>query len=96
MDVYFANTIQTPMYSPKTGRLLGYDIAPIEDYILRDNEGDWEDINGNIKEAYYRGSIFVEATYDFISNPREIEAVLEASVPADQIFGGGGNNHEVM
>lgn len=32
---------------------------------------------------------------DFVANPREFYTVPESSVPADQIFGGGGNNHEI-
>jgi hypothetical protein len=100
---YFPNTTQEAYYSDTTGDLRQYIIAPVEGYVLRDNAGDWDEIinfetmETVRKEAYYRGTISVGKNYDFAANPREIEAVLESTVPADQIFGGGGNNdHEVM
>lgn len=100
---YFPNTTQQAYYSDTDGNLMQYVISPVEGYVLRDNAGDWDEIidfgtmEAVRKEAYYRGTISVSKNYDFEANPREIEAVLETSVPADQIFGGGGNNdHEVM
>lgn len=79
-----------------------YYITPNEGYVLRDNRRDWVDINPDTgdetpMEGYMRGTISVAATYDFTANPYDIRAVLESSVPADQIFGGSGNNNqEVM
>lgn len=99
---YFPNTTQQAYYSDTTNVLVTYRIYPNEGYVLRDNKGDWDEtdpITGETThyEAHYKGSTSVGANYDFATNPREIEAVLETSVPADQIFGGGGNNdHEVM
>lgn len=100
---YFPNTTQQAYYDDITNVLRTYRITPVEGYVLRDNMGDWDDIidfetmETVRKEAYYRGSVSVAKNYDFEANPREIEAVLETSVPADQIFGGDGNNdHEVM
>lgn len=94
---YFPNTTQVASYSNSTNKLLSYRITPNEGYVLRDNMSDWEVINPEtmevtIKQAYCRGTISVSANYDFEANPREIEAVLETSVPADQIFGGGNND----
>ena len=46
--------------------------------------------------GYTRGSATCAADYDFVANPREFYAVPADSVPADQIFGVGNNDHEVM
>ena len=85
-----------------------YVITPISGYVLHDNTRDWtepvevEDEYGNIIEqdvsylGYTRGSATCGPNYNFTTNPREFYAVPEDSVPADQIFGGGNNDHEVM
>lgn len=99
---YFPNTTQKAYYDDITNVLRTYRISPVEGYVLRDNKGDWDETDTITREtthyeSHYKGSTSVGANYDFEANPREIEAVLETSVPADQIFGGGGNNdHEVM
>jgi hypothetical protein len=79
-----------------------YTITPNAGYVLHDNVGDLvieDEITGEeIKTlAFFRGTCTCGANYDFTVNSREFYAVLESSVPADQIFGGGdNNNHEVM
>lgn len=72
-----------------------YLIIPVIGYVLHDSKRDTTDANGDIVCGYTTGTATVAATYDFISNPRELYAVPADSVPPDQIFGGGGN-HEVM
>lgn len=79
-----------------------YSITPNEGYVLHDNAYDvWYDIEGNeltepIK-GYRRTTATCGANYDFVANPREFYAVPENEVPADQIFGGSGNNEpEIM
>ena len=104
VTAYYDNTIQQAYYDNNTNELLVYDIAPVSGYVLHDNTRDFEmpDFANNpdvfiFKLGYTRGSTSVPADYDFEANPRELYAVLESEVPADQIFGGGDNNdHEVM
>jgi len=77
-------------------------VSAIDGYVLHDNSGNWFEIDPITgeeieKEAYYGGTRSVAAYYDFVANPRELYAVPENSVPADQVFGGGGNsNHETI
>lgn len=77
----------------------GYAITAIDGYVLHDNMGDWteaDEITGEeiVKKAYYGGTVTCGANYDFVANPREFYAVLESTVPENQIFGGVNNNHE--
>jgi hypothetical protein len=51
---------------------------------------------GEIILGYRTSTASCPASYDFTTNPREFYAVLESSIPADQIFGGGNNGHETM
>jgi hypothetical protein len=71
-----------------------YAITAIEGYVLHDNSGNWFDMEGNECEAYYRGTVTCPASYDFTANPRKFYAIPENEAPADQIFGGGGNDQE--
>ncbi len=78
-----------------------YEITPNNGYVLHDKGRDWVDIDPEteeetIKLGFTRGTASCPATYDFVANPREFYAVLETSVPTDQIFGGVNNDHEVM
>jgi hypothetical protein len=76
----------------------GYRLTPVEGYVLHDHEScdtvtDFETGETTVYHYYYR------AAYMALNNPPEawtIEAVPEADVPADSIFGGGNNNTEVM
>ena len=95
------NTTMTKLYRDDT--FIAYKTTPIDGYVLHDNGFDIYtdfDMDGNpIGEpilGYGRGTVSCPANYDFTANPREFYAVPEDSVPADQIFGGGDNNHEVM
>ena len=80
------------------GRHLSYRLTPKEGYVLHSPSLDVEvqdPMTGetHIEQYYYRmRSITVAqpvSTWDW-------HAVLESSVPADMIFGGGNNDHEVM
>ena len=76
-------------------------ITPVDGYVLHDKARDWTDIDPITGEevlyrGYTTGTASCAASYDFTANPREFYAVPESEVPADQIFGGGDNDHEVM
>ena len=74
-----------------------YVITPIEGYVLHDKAGDYPDpVTGENTLAFFVGSCSCAASYDFDVNPREFYAVPADSIPADQIFGGVNNDHEVM
>ena len=87
----------------RNGEVIGYSITPIDGYVLHDKQRDWYndyDEDGNGIGEVYLGYTALGATcpanYDFAVNPREFYAVPENTVPADQIFGGVNNDHEVM
>jgi hypothetical protein len=79
-----------------------YTIAPAEGYVVHDNRldypvaDDYGEPTGEVILGYSEGMKSVSASYDFVANPYEIYAVPRNTVPEDQIFGGGNNNHEVM
>ena len=79
-----------------------YMITPNEGYVLHDSAFDtWIDIDGNELTEPILGFRTTTATcpvtYDFVVNSREFYTVPADSVPADQIWGGGGNNdHEII
>ena len=80
-----------------------YTITPNENYVLHDINYDEEILDeetleptGEVILGYRTSETIVPANYDFVVNPRELYAVLESSVPADQIYGGGNNDHEAM
>ena len=79
-----------------------YYITPVPGYVIHDNAADWEDVDPDTGEVitvnlgFRRGIVTCGVNYDFTANPREFYAVPEDSVPADHIFGGGGNDHEIM
>lgn len=81
-----------------------YTIKPIEGYVLHDKRMDEEVIDpvtmmptGEVRLGYRTAQASCNASYDFTVNPWEFYAVPRESVPADQIYGVGGNNeHEVM
>lgn len=69
-----------------------YTITPIDGYVLHDQKRDWIDMDPITGEetpylGYTTGTATCAMNYDFNTNPREFYAVLETSVPADQIFG---------
>ena len=78
-----------------------YRITPIDGYVIHDKTAEWVDMDLDTgewitKPGYKSGTVSCGANYDFVVNPREFYAVLASSVPADQIFGGGNNNAEIM
>ena len=80
-----------------------YLITPIDGYVLHDKSFDspvYDEITqeetGEVILGYRKTTASCAASYNFATNPREFYAVTEGSVPADQIFGGGDNDHEVM
>lgn len=103
-----ANTIMQKRFIDGVFKV--YTITPSEGYVLHDNALDFgaldpeiggplydEDGNEVMLEGFTGGTCTCAAAYDFVANPRGFYAKLESEVPADQIFGGVGNNdHEVM
>ena len=81
-----------------------YEITPIDGYVLHDSRMDSPEYDeetmtetGITLNGYRRSTASCPATYDFVTNPWGFYAVPESDVPADRIFGGGGNdNHEIM
>ena len=86
-----------------------YVIGAIDGYVLHDKSYDFgaldpefggplfdEEGNEVMLPGYTSGTVTCAANYNFVTNPREFYAVPEDSVPADQIFGGTGGNHEIM
>lgn len=92
----------TTMYKKlRDGVHTTYAITAVDGYVLHDKGRDWTEINPEtgeevLKLGYTTGTATCAANYDFTANPREFYAVLENAVPADQIFGGNNNDHEVM
>ena len=85
----------------ETGVIKSYRITPVDGYVLHDNARDWEEEDPETLEmvtklGYTTGTASCGGNYDFTANPREFYAVPADSVPADQIFGGVNNDHEVM
>lgn len=80
-----------------------YTIEPIAGYVLHDKRMDEEVIDpvtmmptGEVRLGYRTAQASFPANYNFAVNPWEFYAVPRESVPADQIYGGGNNDHEVM
>lgn len=80
-----------------------YNITPVAGYVLHDSSYDYPEVDpetweetGRVLLGYRTSTASVAANYDFTANPREFYAVPADSIPADQIFGGANNDHEVM
>lgn len=89
------------VYENSAGVRLAYYIYPVENYVLHDSRKDWTEIDEETgEEILYEGfatyGVSVPITYDFTENPFNLYTKLASEVPADQIFGGGNNEHEVM
>lgn len=96
-----ANVLVERGYSDGVHKI--YRLSAIEGYVLHDNgydmpilDEDTLEETGEVILGYTAGTVSCWYNYDFAANPREFYAVLETEVPADQIFGGGGNDHEIM
>ena len=103
VDPVYENTTMKASYND-SNVLRTYRIYPIEGYVLHSSSLDVEvfdpetgESTGEILPGFYPYPAFVTVgyNYDFAANPKQIYAVPEDSVPADQIFNNGGN-HEVM
>lgn len=98
----YENTTMQKVFLDGVHRL--YEITPVEGYVLRDKELDAVDYDPFIGEEISRQIWYTSSTaqclanYDFVTNPREFEAVLRSEVPDGcGILGGGSNNdHEIM
>lgn len=93
------NTVMQIMYIDGNPRV--YTIIPANGFVLHDNTLDWTGVDFNTYEevfylGYTVGTVTCPVSYDFENNPREFYTVPADSVPADQIFGGVNNDHEVM
>lgn len=98
------------IYTNGQGVDLAYYITPIEGYVIHDKARDFQavdpdtfdplfDENGDpiMVQGFTTATASCGLNYDFEANPREFFTKPENEVPADQIFGGGGNNdHEIM
>ena len=100
-DVIPSNIENTTMKKAyDNGNFVSYRITPIEGYVLHDKARDYTDMNPDTMEetfklGYTTATASCGANYDFTANPREFYAVPADSVPADQIFGSGGNHKTV-
>lgn len=84
----------------RDGVVCSYFIKAVEGYVLHDKAlaipmpPDENGVESTLP-GYTAGEVSCAASYDFTANPREFYAVPRDSVPADQIFGGGDNDHEI-
>jgi hypothetical protein len=90
-------------YINSQGVFKAYYITPNDGYVLHDKNRDWYDIDPMTGEqneeptlGYTTGTATCAASYDFAANPREFYAVLRSTIPENQIFGVGDNEHEIM
>ena len=99
----YENTTMQAYYNSENV-LKSYYISPIEGYVLHVNSYDTEVIDeetgeptGEIILGYipYPAFTSVWHTYDFVTNPFNIYAVPQDTVPENQIFNNGGPEHEV-
>lgn len=87
----------TVMWEGKDGDVLKrYRIQAADGYVLHDKNRDYTDENGVLKLGYTTALASMAPNYDFTANPREFYAVPVGDVPADQIFGVGKPEHEIM
>lgn len=83
----------------KDGELNGYKAIPHTGYVMYSPSSDVftniDPMTGEeVTETYYCRLVGLPLNYNF--DNFDYIAVLESDVPADHIFGGGDNNHEVM
>lgn len=104
METLFENTTMYRRVDDTTNVLKGYRIYPIEGYVLHSTGYDVEvfdeetmEPTGEILPGFIPYPAFVQVgyNYDFEANPMQFYAVPQDSVPADQIFNNGSNDHEV-
>ena len=96
---YFENTTMREIRSDSTNELLGYDIAPVEGYVLNDNRTYGIRTNPETGEdeeypMYCSGSLSVWKNYNFETNPYDIYAVPRNEVPENSIYGHIGNDNK--
>lgn len=109
MPIIYEEVIPTPIENVTVKKALNngvhnaYTLKANEGYVLHDNTLDTPvydeytgEETGNIILGYSEGTKTCRANYDWDTNPREFYAVLRTDVPADQIYSGGNNDHEVI
>ena len=103
MVITYEEVTPTPIANTVVKKLMAdgvhrqYCIYPVEGYVIHDTRLDSPTPDGEDIILGYTGDMkSVGATYDFVANPFNIYAVPRDTVPEDQIFGGGNNNHEIM
>ena len=75
-----------------TNELSSYRARPNEGYVMYDPNDDIYDEEGNLIERKYFTLVGIPKFFNF--NLFSYIAVPRDTVPEDQIFGGGNNNHE--
>ena len=101
--ILFPNTTAREFNHPTTGRFLGWYVTPDPGYVLHEVTHDEEVLDeygnptGEVILGYTRATIFVEYSYNFELNERDIYAVLESEIEdPDHIHGGDDEpEHEV-
>lgn len=66
--------------------LMGYDIAPIEGYVLHNSAFDHYEETVLISRGYSPSSSSVESDYDFEANPYEIYAIEKDSIGENDVI----------
>ena len=103
VDAVYENTTMKAYYN-NSNVLTAYRIYPNEGFVLHDTQYDEHvlDDNGNetgvviLGYLPYPSFVSVGYNYDFTANPRQLYCVPSDTVPENQIFNNGGNDHEVM
>lgn len=90
-DARYENTTMREIQN-KEGLLMGYDIAPIDGYVLHnvvfdmhERNSETEDIGELISRGYSPSSCSVEASYDFEANPSEIYAKKRDDIEENEV-----------
>ena len=101
MTPVYENTTMQKVFLDGVHRL--YEITPAEGYVIRDNELDFIERDPFTGEEISRQIWYTPSTaqcladYDFVTNPREFEAILRSEMPEGSfLLGGSNNDHETI
>lgn len=74
-----------------------HELTPVEGYVLHNHAGCFlgDENFGIPAQCYYSRKAYFVPSFDLSTINTDYEAVLESSVPADNIYGAGDNNHEI-